>query len=127
MDTGCRPGQPQLRQVPHRHRPGADRRHDPVLDRHRGTGARHNPIPVDLPPLQDQIVSPDTWFSESPYLGYQGDLPPNVTSNNQCGEYYHVAHSHALQQATNYGATFGGMMTLIRIDPPSPNTCPSAP
>jgi FtsP/CotA-like multicopper oxidase with cupredoxin domain len=86
-----------------------------------------NPIPVDLPPLQDQIVTPDTWFSESPYLGYLGDLPPNVTSNNQCGEYYHVAHSHALQQATNYGATFGGMMTLIRIDPPSPNTCPSAP
>ena len=87
----------------------------------------NNPIPVDLPPLQDQIVGPDTWFSESPYLGYQGDLPPNVTSSNQCGEYYHVAHSHALQQATNYGATFGGMMTLIRIDPPSPNTCPSAP
>jgi len=28
-----------------------------------------------------------------------------------------VAHSHALDQATNYGASFGGMMTLIRIDP----------
>jgi FtsP/CotA-like multicopper oxidase with cupredoxin domain len=77
-----------------------------------------NPIPVDLPPLQDQLVSPDTWFSESPYLGHVGDLPAGVTNNNQCGEYYHVAHSHALQQATNYGATFGGMMTLIRIDPP---------
>jgi FtsP/CotA-like multicopper oxidase with cupredoxin domain len=81
-------------------------------------------IPVDLPPLQDQLVSPDTWFSESPYLGSTGDLPPGVTSNNQCGEYYHVAHSHALQQATNYGATFGGMMTLIRIDPPA--GCPGA-
>jgi FtsP/CotA-like multicopper oxidase with cupredoxin domain len=84
-----------------------------------------NPIPVDLPPLLDQIVTPDTWFSESPYLGLQGDFPPNVTSNNQCGEYYHVAHSHALQQATNYGATFGGMMTLIRIDPPAPSSCPA--
>jgi FtsP/CotA-like multicopper oxidase with cupredoxin domain len=83
-----------------------------------------NPIPVDLPPLQDQLVSPDTWFSESPYLGHTGDLPAGVTSNNQCGEYYHVAHSHALQQATNYGATFGGMMTLIRIDPPA--GCPGA-
>ena len=40
-------------------------------------------------------------------------------SNNECGEYYHVAHSHALQQATNYGATFGGMMTVFRIDPPA--------
>jgi FtsP/CotA-like multicopper oxidase with cupredoxin domain len=86
-----------------------------------------HPIPVDLPPLQDQLVSPDTWFSESPYLGYTGDLPPGVTANNQCGEYYHVAHSHALQQATNYGATFGGMMSLIRIDPPTPNNCPATP
>ncbi len=83
-----------------------------------------NPIPVDLPPLQDQLITPDTWFSESPYLGHTGDLPAGITNNNQCGEYYHVAHSHALQQATNYGATFGGMMTLIRIDPPA--GCPGA-
>ena len=84
-----------------------------------------NPIPVDLPPLQDQLlVGTDTWFSESPYLGHTGDLPAGITNNNQCGEYYHVAHSHALQQATNYGATFGGMMTLIRIDPPA--GCPGA-
>lgn len=85
----------------------------------------HPDVPVDLPPLQDQIVTPDTWFSESPYLGYLNDLPAGVTSNNQCGEYYHVAHSHALQQATNYGAAFGGMMTLIRIDPPAPSSCPA--
>jgi FtsP/CotA-like multicopper oxidase with cupredoxin domain len=80
-----------------------------------------NPIPVQLPQLQDQIVGPgtETWFSENPYLGYTGSqLPPGVVQNNQCGEYYHVAHSHALEQSTNYGASFGGMMTLIRIDPP---------
>ncbi len=46
-----------------------------------------------------------------------------MVQNNECGEYYHVAHSHALDQATNYGASFGGMMTLIRIDPPTPNNC----
>src|SRR5690349_4204551 len=81
-----------------------------------------NPIPVQLPQLQDQIVGPgtETWFSENPYLGgAPGELPPGVVQNNQCGEYYHVAHSHALEQATNYGASFGGMMTLIRIDPPT--------
>lgn len=84
-----------------------------------------NPIPVPLPQLQDQIVGPgtETWFSENPYLGgTPGELPPGVVQNNQCGEYYQVAHSHALEQATNYGAAFGGMMTLIRIDPP--NGCP---
>ncbi len=82
----------------------------------------NNPIPVQLPNLQDQIVGPgsETWFAENPYLGGAlGELPPGVVQNNQCGEYYHVAHSHALEQATNYGASFGGMMTHIGIDPPA--------
>ena len=87
-------------------------------------GIAANPIPPDikLPQLQDQIVGPgtDTWFSENPYLGAPiGATPTGIVQNNQCGEYYHVAHSHALDQATNYGASFGGMMTLIRIDPPT--------
>jgi FtsP/CotA-like multicopper oxidase with cupredoxin domain len=88
--------------------------------------AATNPVPVPLPQLQDQIVGPgtQTWFSESPYLGGKvGEIPAGMVQNNQCGEYYHVAHSHALQQATNYGASFGGMMTLIRIDPPA--GCPA--
>jgi FtsP/CotA-like multicopper oxidase with cupredoxin domain len=83
-----------------------------------------NPIPTQLPAITDQLlVGTDTWFSESGYLGQKNALPTNITSNNQCGEYYHVAHSHALQQATNYGATFGGMMTVFRIDPPA--GCPT--
>ena len=78
-----------------------------------------NPIPTTLPAITDQLlVGTDTWFSESPYLGHKGNVPTYITDNNQCGEYYHIAHSHALQQATNYGATFGGMMTVYRIDPP---------
>ncbi len=82
--------------------------------------ASTNPVPTTLPPLGDQLlVGPDTWFSESPYLGVQGAFPANITVNNECGEYYHIAHSHALQQATNYGAAFGGMMTVFRIDPPA--------
>jgi FtsP/CotA-like multicopper oxidase with cupredoxin domain len=68
-----------------------------------------NPIPTTMPALTD--------------LGHKGSLPANITDNNECGEYYHVAHSHALQQATNYGATFGGMMTVFRIDPPA--GCPA--
>jgi len=85
-----------------------------------GWSALTNPIPTSLPVITDQLlVGTDTWFSESPYLGTKNPLPTNITSNNECGEYYHIAHSHALQQATNYGATFGGMMTVFRIDPPS--------
>ncbi|SDP46663.1 Multicopper oxidase [Nakamurella panacisegetis] len=77
-----------------------------------------NPIPTQIPAITDQLlVGTDTWFSESGYLGTKNPLPTTITSNNQCGEYYHIAHSHALEQATNYGATFGGMMTIFRIDP----------
>lgn len=79
-----------------------------------------NPIPTQIPAITDQLLpGSDTWFSESGYLGTKNALPANISSNNQCGEYYHIAHSHALEQATNYGAAFGGMMTLFRVDPPS--------
>lgn len=85
-----------------------------------GWNALTNPVPTTLPAITDQLlVGTDTWFSESPYLGAKNPLPTNITSNNECGEYYHIAHSHSLQQATNYGATFGGMMTVFRIDPPA--------
>ncbi|HET7475667.1 MAG TPA: multicopper oxidase domain-containing protein [Dermatophilaceae bacterium] len=82
--------------------------------------ATTNPVPTQIPAITDQLlVGTDTWFSESPYLGTKNPVPSNITDNNQCGEYYHIAHSHALQQATNFGATFGGMMTVYRIDPPN--------
>ena len=83
-----------------------------------------NPVPTQIPAITDQLlVGTDTWFSESPYLGTKNPLPTTITSNNQCGEYYHIAHSHSLVQSTNYGATFGGMMTIFRIDPH--NGCPA--
>ncbi|MDX6375141.1 MAG: hypothetical protein QOD98_4129 [Nocardioidaceae bacterium] len=82
--------------------------------------ATTNPLPVGVPPIPDQMLpGPDTWFNETGYLGTKGLLPGGITDNNECGEYYHIAHSHALEQATNYGAAFGGMMTVFRIDPPS--------
>ncbi|MEU0093270.1 multicopper oxidase domain-containing protein [Kribbella sp. NPDC006257] len=85
-----------------------------------GWNATTNPIPTQLPAITDQLlVGPDTWFSESGYLGTKNAVPANLTQNNECGEYYHIAHSHALEQATNYGAAFGGMMTVFRIDPPA--------
>ena len=43
---------------------------------------------------------------------------------NQCGEYYHIAHNHALQQITAWGVVMSGQITFTRIDPPLPNDCP---
>jgi hypothetical protein len=84
-----------------------------------------NPIPVTLPQQQDTIYKDDaTWYGGSPYLGSMDDLPVGVTTFNECGEYYQMWHSHALNEAANYEAGFGGMMTIQRIDPPSPNDCP---
>ncbi len=60
----------------------------------------------------------ETWYSGSPYLGVTDDLPVGVTTYNACGEYYQMWHSHALNEAANYEAGFGGMTTLERIDPP---------
>ncbi|MEO6701464.1 MAG: hypothetical protein ABI140_10020 [Jatrophihabitantaceae bacterium] len=74
----------------------------------------------------NDIVVPDQqsrtegqFWSGTPYLGSHADLGTGVTQYNQCGEMYQVAHSHALFQATNYGASMGGMLTMIRIDPPN--------
>ncbi len=76
-------------------------------------------VPVVLPPIQQLGIKADTWYSFSPYLGVKDPsiLPPGVRQTSACGEYYHMAHSHALEQSTNYGAAFGGMMTFYRVDP----------
>jgi FtsP/CotA-like multicopper oxidase with cupredoxin domain len=78
-----------------------------------------NPVPVALPSYRSLMFKDGrTWYSGSPYLGYKGTLPAGTTSNNQCGEYYFPLHSHALNEFTNFDEGFGGMATLLRVDPP---------
>lgn len=81
-----------------------------------------NPIPVTVPNQQNLFAG--AYWSGSPYLGGTGTLPVGGEGYNQCGEYYHVAHNHALTQITSWGLTMSGMMTYTRIDPPEPNSCP---
>jgi hypothetical protein len=75
-----------------------------------------NPIGVPIPSAQNRADGP--FWSGSPYLGVMKPLLNGITQWNQCGEYYHFAHSHDLVHVTNYGAPGGGMLTLIRVDPP---------
>ncbi len=78
-----------------------------------------NPFPVDVPGLQNLVFKDDvTWFSSNQYLGEKSDLPVGTTSFNECGEFYFPWHSHALQEVQNFDEGFGGMMTLVRVDPP---------
>jgi hypothetical protein len=82
-----------------------------------------NPVPVTIP--QQSNLTYGAYFSGSPYLGTEGALPPGGENYSQCGEYYHIAHNHALQQMTSWGGiTLSGQATYTRIDPPLPNTCP---
>ena len=77
-----------------------------------------NPVPVTIPQLQNlNFKGAATYYGGSPYLGYKAGLPVGTTTFNQCGEFYMVWHSHALNEVANYDASFGGMLTLERIDP----------
>lgn len=74
-----------------------------------------NRVPVQWPQGPNMLEG-DFW-SGSPYLGNSGLLNPGIVTKTQCGEYYHVAHDHDLTHVTNYGITFGGMLTLIKVTP----------
>jgi FtsP/CotA-like multicopper oxidase with cupredoxin domain len=78
-----------------------------------------NPLPV-APPNYRNVTFKDsnTWYAGNPYLGYKGTLPTGVTTQNICGEWYFPWHSHALNEFSNFDAGFGGMATLLRVDPP---------
>lgn len=75
-----------------------------------------NPLPVTLPNQGNTTYG--QYYSGNPYLGNRGTLPTGQESYNQCGEYYHIAHNHALNQITNWGTTMSGQITYVRIDPP---------
>jgi hypothetical protein len=80
--------------------------------------AAGNALPVTLPNYQNlTFKDAQTFYSGSPYLGVKGTLPVGTTSYNVCGEFYFPWHSHALQEFVNYDVPFGGLGTLLRVDP----------
>jgi FtsP/CotA-like multicopper oxidase with cupredoxin domain len=81
-----------------------------------------NPVPVTVPSLANQEIG--MFYSGSPYLGTKETLPPGKQTLNQCGEYYIISHNHALFQITSWGVNMTGPITYMRINPPSPNSCP---
>jgi FtsP/CotA-like multicopper oxidase with cupredoxin domain len=87
-----------------------------------GYNADTNPVDVTVPNLQNMAYG--ELFSGSPYLGIQDTIPVGTPNINQCGEYYIIAHNHALYQITSWGVPMTGPITILRIDPPQPNACP---
>ena len=76
-----------------------------------------NPVPVTVPNVANQVFG--MFYSGSPYLGEQGTLPPNTSTMNQCGEFYIIAHNHALYQITSWGVNMTGPITYMRVNPPT--------
>jgi FtsP/CotA-like multicopper oxidase with cupredoxin domain len=81
-----------------------------------------NPVPASEPDLQNLTVG--MFYSGSAYLGVQEPMPPGVSTLNECGEFYIIAHNHALHQLTSWGVNMTGPITYTRVDPPLPNSCP---
>lgn len=80
------------------------------------------PVPSTSPDLVNIMLG--MFYSGSPYLGQTATLPPGANTLNQCGEYYIISHNHALFQLDAFGQTMSGPITYLRVDPPTPNTCP---
>ncbi len=77
-----------------------------------------NQFPVSQPNYRNLTFKDgNTWYSGNPYLGYKGTFPTGTTTHNICGEWYFPWHSHALNEFTNFDEGFGGMATLLRVDP----------
>ena len=81
-----------------------------------------NPVPSLIPDLVNLRLG--MFFGGSPYLGQKETLPPGASTLNECGEYYIISHNHALFQLDAFGQTMSGPITYLRVDPPTPNTCP---
>ena len=90
---------------------------DVLFDWHDDEGySETNQVPVAYPDLQNLTVG--MFYSGSPYLGVQEAMPPGVQTLNECGEFYIIAHNHALYQLTSWGVNMTGPITYTRVDPP---------
>jgi FtsP/CotA-like multicopper oxidase with cupredoxin domain len=80
-----------------------------------------NEVDINIPQIANQFFG--QFYNFSPYLGVQGQQPPNWSTLNTCGEYYIISHNHALYQLTSWGVVMTGPATYSRVDPPLPNNC----
>lgn len=87
-----------------------------------GYNSASNPVPITVPAPSE--LQYGQYYSGSPYLGEKGPLLPGASTLNMCGEYYIIAHNHALYQITAWGVTMASQITYVRVDPPLPNNCP---
>ena len=79
-----------------------------------------NPLPVAAAELPGRdLQGRQHLLQRQPVPRLQGHAAGRApSSQNVCGEWYFPWHSHALNEFTNFDEGFGGMGTLLRVDPP---------
>lgn len=78
------------------------------------------PIPTKIPGIRNLAVGDAGWtmWNGSAYIGKKGDVPVDVVSFNEVGEYHFMLHSHEEPQITNWGEFPGGMMSMLGVYSP---------
>ena len=74
------------------------------------------PFPVVLPPRD--AVTYGAFYSGSPFLGGEGELPPGHGGLNASGGYFYMWHSHTEKELTSNDIWPGGLISFMIVEHP---------
>ena len=74
------------------------------------------PFPVVLPPRD--AVTYGAFYSGSPFLGGEGELPPGHGGLNAAGGYFYMWHSHTEKELTSNDIWPGGLVSFMIVEHP---------
>jgi len=74
------------------------------------------PFPVVLPPRD--AVTYGAFYSGSPFLGGEGELPPGHGGLNANGGYFYMWHSHTEKELTSNDIWPGGLISFMIVEHP---------
>jgi len=89
---------------------------DDPLEPHEYEPNHGKPFPVVLPPRD--AVTYGAFYSGSPFLGGEGELPPGHAGLNAAGGYFYMWHSHTEKELTSNDIWPGGLISFMIVEHP---------
>jgi len=86
------------------------------LEPHEYAPNHGKPFPVVLPPRDAVTYGP--FYSGSPFLGGEGELPPGHAGLNAAGGYFYMWHSHTEKELTSNDIWPGGLISFMIVEHP---------
>lgn len=86
------------------------------LEPHEYAPNHGKPFPVVLPPRD--AVTYGAFYSGSPFLGGEGELPPGHAGMNAAGGYFYMWHSHTEKELTSNDIWPGGLVSFMIVEHP---------